>query len=543
MEIVYIDKQGGEIEWWWIARGETMNRKQCMGMCIGLLVSMAGAEPVRWTGNGHLYEPVSVSGTITWPQAQQAAINAGGYLATITSQAENDFVFSLINSDAYWFAYGGGYWSGPWIGGMQAAGSAEPAGGWGWISGEPFGYSNWDTGQPNNANTNENRIHFGFATSRTSKWNDVAETFGSVKAYVIEYDTYYAKPRRWWEGNNHLYQVVATSQPISWTQAQQAAEAAGGYLATITSAEENAAVMQWANYDLYWKISGGSNIGPWLGGYQISGSAEPAGGWAWITGEPFIYTNWDLNVPDNEGGHQDYLHFGYSTPRNGKWNDLEENGKGLVYSYVVEYEVYHGPVIPWSADLGGNGHSYQAVGVPAGITWTQANDEANAAGGYLVTLTSAAENDFVFSLVDRGFFWEPGAWDSYQWLTGPWLGGIQAPNSPEPAGGWGWVTGEPSSYMNWETSGPWLEPSNDYNNGLYEDVLLYFTYGTVRRPSWGDWHHSFKCPGYIIEYSEPYCLPGLSGDLNGDCTVNLADLAEMAGQWLRCNRVPISSCD
>ncbi|MBE0534777.1 MAG: hypothetical protein IH624_03845 [Phycisphaerae bacterium] len=40
----------------------------------------------------------------------------------------------------------------------------------------------------------------------------------------------------------------------------------------------------------------------------------------------------------------------------------------------------------------------------------------------------------------------------------------------------------------------------------------------------------------------PQCNSPLSADVNGDCMVDLADLAEIAGQWLQCNLVPQSAC-
>ena len=77
-----------------------------------------------------------------------------------------------------------------------------------------------------------------------------------------------------------------------------------------------------------------------------------------------------------------------------------------------------GKLVQWSVWDGGNGHFYEAVAVPAGITWTEASEAANAAGGHLATITSEAENSFVFSLVDDDRFW-------FEWvsLQGPWLGG------------------------------------------------------------------------------------------------------------------------
>ena len=64
-----------------------------------------------------------------------------------------------------------------------------------------------------------------------------------------------------------------------------------------------------------------------------------------------------------------------------------------------------------------------------------------AAGGVLASLTSAAEDKFVFDLAST----VSAAWqlDSGGNGRGPWLGGVQAPNSNEPAGGWSWSDGSP----------------------------------------------------------------------------------------------------
>ena len=53
-----------------------------------------------------------------------------------------------------------------------------------------------------------------------------------------------------WAGNGHFYQVVAVADPITWPEAQAAAAGAGGYLATITSAEENAFVISLAEQNV-----------------------------------------------------------------------------------------------------------------------------------------------------------------------------------------------------------------------------------------------------------------------------------------------------
>src|SRR5204862_420252 len=102
----------------------------------------------------------------------------------ITSAEENAFVFNIATQDAtVWYS---GY--GPWLGGIQPAGSGEPGGSWAWITGEPFIYRNWTPGQPNN-NNNEDRIHFGGQADRSSTWNDLGQNnIGFSRGFAVEYD-------------------------------------------------------------------------------------------------------------------------------------------------------------------------------------------------------------------------------------------------------------------------------------------------------------------------------------------------------------------
>src|SRR3954452_422178 len=92
----------------------------------------ASAKPVRWGGNGHLCE-VRVAPEpdgISWVQAllHADALGCGWYLVTITSKAENDFVFKLAARYPQVFDAEDGH--GPWIGGFQANRFDEPAGNW-----------------------------------------------------------------------------------------------------------------------------------------------------------------------------------------------------------------------------------------------------------------------------------------------------------------------------------------------------------------------------------------------------------------------------
>jgi hypothetical protein len=162
--------------------------------CFGLAAN-GWAQPAQWLvssgGNGHFYEALHAPNGITWAAAQADAVARGGYLATMTSAAENAFTYGLISSDiSYWYVTGSEAW-GPWLGGLQPAGSAEPAGGWAWVTGEAFSYQNWASLQPNN-NQNENRIQFTGhnAPGGAPTWNDLNDSNTTyVRAYIVEYNS------------------------------------------------------------------------------------------------------------------------------------------------------------------------------------------------------------------------------------------------------------------------------------------------------------------------------------------------------------------
>src|SRR4051794_39704700 len=98
--------------------------------------------------------------------------------------------------------------------------------------------------------------------------------------------------------NNHRYEAVLVPAGLSWFDAEKAVEArgCGWYLATLTSKTEDVFVFGLIKKNSNFFIGGN---GVWLGAYQKSSRNEPAGNWAWVTGEPFSYTNWALHEPSN----------------------------------------------------------------------------------------------------------------------------------------------------------------------------------------------------------------------------------------------------
>ena len=195
-------------------------------LAIALLITspgLASASPVNWSGNGHFYDVISVPGTITWEAANAAAIAAGGYLATITSQAENDFVFLLVNNTTYWHGS-----SGPWLGGYQSPATQQPNANWNWVTGEAWSYTNWQSGQPNDSGGKaEDKLQFGFAPL-ASTWNDIMSIDPTPAywpiAYVVEWDHDPLAPRLeircsqtelcdlcWQTATNRFYQLLYAS--------------------------------------------------------------------------------------------------------------------------------------------------------------------------------------------------------------------------------------------------------------------------------------------------------------------------------------------
>lgn len=167
-----------------------------------------------------------------------------------------------------------------------------------------------------------------------------------------------------------------------------------------------------------------------------------------------------------------------------------------VFTIAIVSQTHGSPTI-WQIADGGNGHLYEAIYVPEGITWTEAQLAAEAIPGdwHLVTITSAEENAFVFSLInDKTYFWNCCLSGH---SNGPWLGGYKVgPTKYDYA----WVTGEPFVYSNW---GP-LEP---FGNG---DRISFFGYSALIQPYWNDVPDSYPALpplGYIVE-SIPIPAPG-----------------------------------
>lgn len=90
----------------------------------------------------------------------------GGYPASVTSKAENDFIYSLIEDEVEFFEFGFdakngySYKGGPYFGMRQDPVAREPDGGWRWYNGEAVGYTNWRPGRPKESRKGQNNAQY-----------------------------------------------------------------------------------------------------------------------------------------------------------------------------------------------------------------------------------------------------------------------------------------------------------------------------------------------------------------------------------------------
>ncbi|MEI8199901.1 MAG: InlB B-repeat-containing protein [Eubacteriales bacterium] len=170
---------------------------------VSRTITFALGSAVPFAGNGHYYKYISPY--VTWTSARDSAaasrfLGLTGYLATITSAAENAFIqaklttsawigasddHSIIRNSAGTLIYGNQnasegkwYWvTGPEAGTLFSTGDNSPAAAEG-------RYMNWNGGEPNDFGTeNYGQIYTG------GQWNDISNnsTYSGINGYVVEY--------------------------------------------------------------------------------------------------------------------------------------------------------------------------------------------------------------------------------------------------------------------------------------------------------------------------------------------------------------------
>jgi hypothetical protein len=98
---------------------------------------------------------------------------------TITSPDEQVFVQMLLTVPP----------DGPtsfilWTGGFKRRHPGNPAAGWHWVTREPFGFTNWELGEPDNKGGGDDRVEI----LADGSWRDAPGSFRR-QGYIVEYDT------------------------------------------------------------------------------------------------------------------------------------------------------------------------------------------------------------------------------------------------------------------------------------------------------------------------------------------------------------------
>ena len=134
-------------------------------------MAMAVSGALQNPDNGHWYKFVDVSPAADWDSCRIAAASLGGYLATLTSGAEAQWVvlnLDVANKPACW------------IGGTDGV----QEGTWAWVDAETWSDSNWAAGQPDDAGGAEDCLQM----APDGTWSDEAATHTNAGC-IVEWNT------------------------------------------------------------------------------------------------------------------------------------------------------------------------------------------------------------------------------------------------------------------------------------------------------------------------------------------------------------------
>ena len=149
----------------------------------GVASANGAIVPTEWTiaggGNGHFY--AFIAGDFSWDAAFSDAAThsfggSTGYLATVTSAAENNFLVSVSGNLA-------------WLGGSDS--DATSVNYWTWRAGpeagQPFTFTSWGAGEPNNCCGGEDYLQTNWITP--GNWNDHGGpgNAGQLNGYFVEF--------------------------------------------------------------------------------------------------------------------------------------------------------------------------------------------------------------------------------------------------------------------------------------------------------------------------------------------------------------------
>lgn len=119
-----------------------------------------------------------ISGRFNWEDAKLDAEKKGGHLAVITSVQEWDNVKKDL---------GGEFSKSAWLGASNTEGNGDPTTGtWRWITGEPFNFTSWRSGEPNGSINGTTQYKKFYLIQIGDVWDDVSLDNTYATGYILE---------------------------------------------------------------------------------------------------------------------------------------------------------------------------------------------------------------------------------------------------------------------------------------------------------------------------------------------------------------------
>ena len=267
-------------------------------------------------------------------------------------------IYSTAGGDLDWY----------WVQGPDPASDATSLNGTRFMTGsEPASagsYLNWAANEP--VITDETKTHAA-VSAQDGTWQS-SDPNATLSFYVIAHPA---------------FELIQGS--YTYDQAKQVAADRSGWLATITSQDENDAAQAVAGGNNAWL--GGSDLAEedrWVWESQSNNPGSDNGANFWNGGpkgsSDGYYTNWDRTQPDDDDGPSLFRNREQSLimQGDGTWNDLN---KDKTANALVEYTRY--------------------TVVKGSFTYAQALADAAAKGGWIATIGSAEDNRLVTDAVSN----------------------------------------------------------------------------------------------------------------------------------------------
>ena len=125
---------------------------------------------IKYPANGHYY---AITQPMSWHQAETQAVLWTGHLATVRSQAENDWLAKTFGNKHLWIGLNDEAKEGTWV----------------WSSGENASFRNWCDREPNGGR-NDNWVHIHDQSKpiicNPRRWNDRNSTVAPLFVGIME---------------------------------------------------------------------------------------------------------------------------------------------------------------------------------------------------------------------------------------------------------------------------------------------------------------------------------------------------------------------